>query len=216
MIPFNFPIGVTESLNLCKSNSCWNLSTKSRRTGRWKSAHWKKCSKLSVLPWSSYTLEPHHFYCHLTFLWVMDFCKLWTQRTRNGYPLQWTCFESRRDRQRETSPVEEKRKKWRGISCWLVEQNENKFSIHTSSRIKDDGSNPRGRDEHLQPVLGFQVFLGLWEKKRRTRRDPRMRNSIWWGLGSIGLPRRLSFQVRAKAVAMGRESSSMSRCWRTQ
>lgn len=38
-------------------------------------------------------------------------------------------------------------------------------------RIKDDGSNPRGRGEHLHLFLGSQAFLALCEKKKRTKRD---------------------------------------------
>lgn len=65
-------------------------------------------------------------------------------------------------------------------------------------RIKDDGSNPRGRGEHLHLFLGSQAFPGLCENKKRTKRDRRVRNSIWWGNGSLGLLERQSPGVWAR------------------
>ena len=65
-------------------------------------------------------------------------------------------------------------------------------------RIQGDGSNPRGRGEYLHQLLGSQVFLSLWEKKKRTNRDPGVRSSIWWGHGSLGLLEKLSSKVWAR------------------
>lgn len=64
--------------------------------------------------------------------------------------------------------------------------------------IKGDGSNPRGRGEYLHQLLGSQVFLSLWEKKKRTKRDPRVRSGVWWGQGSLGLLETLSSKVRTR------------------
>lgn len=61
--------------------------------------------------------------------------------------------------------------------------------------IKGDDSNTRGRGEYLHQLLGSQVFLSLWEKKKRTKRDPRVRSSIWWGQGNLGLLEKLSSKV---------------------
>lgn len=57
-----------------------------------------------------------------------------------------------------------------------------------------DGSNPRGR-EILSTISRSQVFLSLWEKKKRTKRDPRVEKQHLWGQGNLGLLEKLSSKV---------------------
>lgn len=64
--------------------------------------------------------------------------------------------------------------------------------------IKGDSSNPRGRGEYLHQLLESRVFLSLWEKKKRTKTDPRVRSGVWWGQGSFGLLETLSSKVRTR------------------
>ena len=38
----------------------------------------------------------------------------------------------------------------------------------------------------------------MWEKKKRTNRDPRVRSNVWWGHGSLGVLEKLSSKVWAR------------------